>query len=74
MTQDVEKSERSLSDRVGKKKKNQGMRKSLDVKSLGNWPQLPQMKFVIALFGLPYHFREMSMRIHLASLERSEAS
>ena len=50
------------------------MRKSLDVKSLGNWPQLPQMKFVIALFGLPYHFREMSMRIHLASLERSEAS
>lgn len=72
MTQDVEKSERSLSDRVGKK--NQGMRKSLDVKSLGNWPQLPQMKFVIALFGLPYHFRETSMRIHLASLERSEAS
>lgn len=72
MTQDVEKSERSLSDRVGKK--NQGMRKSLDVKSLGNWPQLPQMKFVNAQFGLPYHFREMSMRTHLASLERSEAS
>lgn len=71
MAQDVEKSERSLSDRVGK---NQGMRKSLDVKSLGNWPQLLQMKFVIALFGLPYNFREMSIRTHLASLERSEAS
>lgn len=68
MTQDVENSERSLSDSVGK---NQGMRQSLDVKSLGNWPQLPQMKFVITLFGLPYNFREMSMRTNLASLERS---